>query len=346
MFRKKHLLLYLFIALTIVLMACSNDTASEESEGNIEEGEAVEETKPANVEESVDAKRAENKDTVPDGFRVTTVGTGSPPIEGEKTWPSTLVQFQDKYFLVDCGGGCTHGLTKAGIHPREITNILFTHHHVDHNSDFITVLMAGWATNDPRTELNLLGTEGTKEFYNFVIDFYEQDIQYRIDTGYTTGDGMIENVNIQELHGEEELELDGVKISTLDVPHSIKTIAYKFEAGGQTVVLSADTTFNEELIEFSEGADLMVLDGMLAEVKKGDPFYEEFQHIKPQLASAHLTLEEAGQTAAEANVKKVVFHHLMNGEIDEEKTTEVMREAGYTGEVMIGETLKQYDVEE
>ena len=88
--------------------------------------------------------------------------------------------------------------------------------------------------------------------------------------------GIIENVEITEVTGGEEIELDGVKISTLNVPHSIKTVAYKFEAGGETLVITSDTLYNEPLIEFSKDADLVVMDGMLTEVKEGDPNYEMF----------------------------------------------------------------------
>jgi ribonuclease Z len=336
---KKCLLLFAFLFVLLFTAGCSS-SAESKKEG-VSPDKAESSTEVESTKETSDANKEKN---TPDGFRVTTIGTGSPPIEGGKTWPATLVQYQDKNFIVDCGGGCTHGLAKTGIHPREVSNLLFTHHHVDHNSDFITALIAGWATSNPRTELNLIGTEGTKKFYDFVIDFYKDDIEYRIKTGYTQADGMTENVNVQDLSGGEEFEIDGVKISTTPVPHSIETIAYKFEAGGQTVVLSGDLKYDEAFIDFTKDADLLVMDGMLAEVMEGDPFYEEFQKIKPQLASAHITLEEIGKIAAEANVKQVVLNHLMNGEIDADLTSEIIKEQGYEGNVIISESLGEYEV--
>ena len=69
----------------------------------------------------------------------------------------------------------------------------------------------------PRPELNLIGTKGTQKLYDFSIDFYKEDIQYRIDAGFTTPQGIIENVEINEVKGGEEIELDGVKISTIHV---------------------------------------------------------------------------------------------------------------------------------
>ena len=348
--RKWISLLFTMALAMALLLGCSNEAATEEETGKEVQNEEIskDDSREATIEEgnieNVSNQEGSAEDT-PDGFRVTTIGAGSPSTYTEKSWPATLVQYQDKYFLVDCGGGCTNGIAQADIKPSDIENILFSHHHADHNSDFLTILIAGWASDTPRSKLNLVGTEGTQEVYDFAIDFYDEDIQYRIDTGFTTPQGIIENVEVKEVEGGEEFELDGVKISTVEVPHSIKAVAYKFEADGKSVVITGDTEFSEDLIEFSKGADLVVMDGMLTEVKENDPFYNIFQKLKPNLSSAHMSLDEIGKTAAEGNYKKMVLTHLFNGEMDEERTIEVLREQGYEGEVIIAESRKSYEIE-
>ncbi len=339
---SKWILLLFSMALSMaLLLGCSSKTATdEETDGEVQNEEISKEDK----KEVANEKENPAKDT-PDGFRVITIGAGSPSTYDTKSWPATLVQYQDKYFLVDCGGGCTNGIAQAGIKPSDIDNILFSHHHADHDSDFLTMLIAGWATDSPRPKLNLVGTDGTQEAYDFAIDFYNEDIQYRIDAGFTSPQGIIENVEVKEVEGGEEFELDGVKISTIEVPHSIKAVAYKFEADGKSVVITGDTEFSEDLIEFSKGADLVVMDGMLTEVKEDDPFYDIFQRLKPNLSNAHMSLEEIGKTAAEGNYKKMIMTHLFNGEMDKERTIEVLRKQGYEGEVIIAETHKSYEVE-
>ncbi|MFS0780173.1 MBL fold metallo-hydrolase [Bacillus sp. 1P06AnD] len=280
----------------------------------------------------------------PSGFIVTTIGTGSPPTEKTRTWAATLVQYKDKKFLVDCGGGCVHGLEEAGIKPYDIHNILFTHHHSDHDSDFLTMLFAGWATHKPRTELHVMGTPGTQKFYDTATEFYKEDIQYRINTGYATRDGILDQVSVSELKGGETFELDGVKISTVKVPHSIKAVAYKFEADGRSVVITGDTEYSEGLINFSKNANLVVIDGMLTPVKEGDPYHDVFERIKPQLESAHISLDEIGKTAAAGNYQQLLLTHLFNGEMDLKRTKKVVSEHGFKGKVMIAESLKSYEV--
>ena len=344
----KRIFLFFAVALAAVfLMGCAENEAAEGkisskvlSAGVSEDDKAV-----AGEDTEVTGNKEVAAKDIPDGFRVITVGSGSPPTEDGRSWPATLVQYQDKNFLVDCGGGCVHGLEKAGVKPSDISNILFTHHHADHDSDFLTMLIAGWGTYNPRTELNVFGAKGTEKFYELAMDFYDVDIKYRIDTGYATKDGIIDNVDIKDLKGGEEFELDGVKISTVAVPHSIEAVAFKFEVGDQSVVVTGDTKFSEDLIKFSKDAELVIMDGMLTELKEEDPLFNVFQNIKPQLESAHISLKEIGQTAATGNYKKIVLTHLFNGKMDIERTTEILREQGYKGEVIIAESLKSYEIE-
>src|SRR3954465_13926687 len=54
-------------------------------------------------------------ETVPAGFRVVTIGSGNPKTENGRGAPSTLVQFKDKFFLVDSGEGTTSTLLKNGL---------------------------------------------------------------------------------------------------------------------------------------------------------------------------------------------------------------------------------------
>ena len=63
---------------------------------------------------------------VPDGFRVIIIGSGNPKLDIKRGGPSTLVQYKDKYFLVDCGQWATQGLLKVGIEVTGIKNMLFT----------------------------------------------------------------------------------------------------------------------------------------------------------------------------------------------------------------------------
>ena len=44
----------------------------------------------------------------------------------------------------DCGPAATHKLVQPGMHPSEIDNLFFTHHHIDHDIDYPCFLLCGW----------------------------------------------------------------------------------------------------------------------------------------------------------------------------------------------------------
>jgi ribonuclease BN (tRNA processing enzyme) len=218
----------------------------------------------------------ESTDT--EGFRVTIIGSGLPQLSLDKIGPSTLVEFQDKKFLVDCGFESMTGLMKVGLQPGEITNMLFTHQHVDHNADFTTFFIGGWE--------------------------------------------------------EESMTIDGVKITAIQVPHTITTYAYKFEAGGQTVVVSGDMSQNEQIVDFAKGADIFVVDALLAADFSDVP--EAIREtLRQNLSKAHISNPQIGELLAEANPKNDILTHWF-GSLTLQDSIDLYQSAGYEGNVIKG----------
>lgn len=288
-------------------------------------------------------KGAGKAQPMPEGFQVVTVGISGPPMDmpnQNRTWPATLVQYQDKYFLVDCGGGATHGLLQCGIPPAKVKNMLFTHHHADHNSDYFTFAIGGWNGPAGRRSLNLVGPKQTKQLHETMLTFYEEDLAYRMHYGFPPA-GMTENVMIKELKGPETFELDGVKIKTVEGIHTITNFAYRFEAGGQSVVVTGDTAYSDDIIELSQNADILVIDAHMAEGDFSKKVLSNPEQ-KDNMRKAHMTNEDIAMTASKANVKKVILTHLPPMKVNEPATIKALRDAGYKGEVIVAETHGHY----
>ena len=98
---------------------------------------------------------------ISDGFVVTIIGSGNPLLSSKRSGPSVLVEYKDKQFLVDCGTSATASLLKFNIKPEKIENMLFTHHHVDHNADYVSFAIGGWGMPEGRRKLNLVGPIGS-----------------------------------------------------------------------------------------------------------------------------------------------------------------------------------------
>lgn len=272
-------------------------------------------------------------DAARDGFVVTIIGSGNPQLSAQRANPCVLVEYGDAQFLVDCGSGAISGLLKAGVEPGRIKNMLFTHHHADHNADYWAFAIGGWGYPGGRRELFLAGPTGTRTLHQVTLDFYQKDLDYRTQTVGFPEEGIRKNVVIKELTEEtERFELDGVSITAIPVPHTIETYAYRFDAGGQSVVISGDLTYTPRFAPFAKGADIVVFDGQMS-VDFSDLPPEAASKVKKNLLKSHISNEEIARVAADASPGKFVLTHL-SGTLDLAANTKKYRDAGYAGEVI------------
>jgi ribonuclease Z len=148
-------------------------------------------------------------------------------------------------------------LVEAGIHLDSIKNILITHMHTDHTGGYFKFMAESWTLG--RRDTEIFGVKGVKALRNIFTTVFPEDIKYRLrKTG--TLDGMNEKVNITELEGANTFTIDGVKISTLPTIHSAYNLAYRFDVDGTSIVVSGDTSYNENLIKLSKDADIIDVD--------------------------------------------------------------------------------------
>lgn len=273
-------------------------------------------------------------DTVPEGFRVVIIGSGNPKTEVGRNAPSTLVQFKDKYFLVDCGAGATSTLKESGLPVENITNMLFTHQHVDHNGDFWTFFIDGWQGSYGRRSLNLTGPR-VQELYDTTVGFFKDDLSYRARLG-TAKDGALTNVNITDFtEDQHSLELDGVRITAIPVPHTAPTYAYRFDADGQSVVVSGDLDYTEDFAPFAKDVDILVIDGMMT-TDFSALSEQGAKNLREGLLGSHATSEALAKMAADAGAKKVVLTHLGLGKLST-NAIKAFSDVNFQGEIIVAE---------
>lgn len=288
-----------------------------------------------NKSESTQTNTTKVFETVPKGFRVVIVGSGNPKTEVGRGAPSTLVQYKDKYFLVDSGANTTSTLLRLGLPAEKITNMLFTHQHVDHNGDFWNFFIDGWQGPTGRRSLNLIGPQ-VQELYDTTVNFFRTDLEYRAGLGWPK-DGILTNVNIKDFtENHYSFELDGVQISSIPVPHTVPTYAYRFDANGKSVVVSGDLTYSENFASFAKNAEILVFDGMLTSDFSFVP-EQARESLKNGLKQSHATIEDLAKMAADSKVKKVVLTHIGLGNVDKEIISKVFLEAGFKGEIIAAE---------
>ncbi len=262
-----------------------------------------------------------------DGFRVITIGSGSPSIDLERTSPCTMIQYKDTMFPVDLGYGASRRMYELGINPAVVKHALFTHLHSDHSLDYGYFMIMGWHFG--RNSLHVIGPEGIEKMHNVYTDLYKPDIDYRANLGLSVK-GVREDVTFDVVSGGETLDVAGVTLSTIKVPHTAYTVAYKFEADDKKVVVSGDLMYSESFIEFSKGADCIVFDG-----NQANSTFLQWRGPKfvANLEKSHATIEQIAEMAQKAKAKSIVVTHLTPGTFIGEMVATMSKI--YDGEIIV-----------
>ena len=105
---------------------------------------------------------------------------------------------------------------------------------------------------------------------------------------------------------EFEFEKDGVKITAFKVDHGgeqLISLGYRIDYGGRSAVLSGDTSFNENVIKYSQGTDVLV-----HEVVHGMGEGIENANLE-RITKNHTPPDKAGEVFTRAKPRLAVFTH-------------------------------------
>ncbi|WP_099866788.1 MBL fold metallo-hydrolase [Pararhizobium haloflavum] len=250
--------------------------------------------------------------------RLVLLGTkGGPAIRplpggGSGPWPtSSLVEIGGRRIVVDCGLGVTRGLVDAGLRLADIDVIVITHLHSDHVLELGPLIHTAWTAGLNRS-VTVYGPAGTSDCWRGFLGSMQYDIDLRIeDEGRPD---LRDLVTVNE-YGEGILFDDGnLRIAALRVDHPPVTecFALKIEAGGSSIVFSADTCHFPPLADFARGAEILVHEAMLeAGVDALVARTGNGARLKEHLMASHTLAEDAGAIAAAAGVGRLVLHHLI-----------------------------------
>ncbi|MGA9120653.1 MAG: MBL fold metallo-hydrolase [Bacteroidota bacterium] len=269
-------------------------------------------------------------------FRVTLLGTGNPTPSLTRFGPSVLIQAGDETLVFDAGRGVAQRLYQLGVPFQNINAVFLTHLHSDHIVGLPDLWLTGWLIGRRTSPLTLIGPAGTTEMAGFLEKAFAFDVRIRVEEGgQVAGGGQISARNIvQGLVYEEH----GVRVTAFDVDHGIvkPAFGYRIEYGGHSVVLSGDTRFSENVIEFSKGADVLIHEVVLAptDIKPSTRGYIAFAH--------HTTPEQAAEVFSRVKPKLAVYSHIVSlwGLKDEELTLRTRKV--YPGPFEVGEDLMSF----
>lgn len=274
----------------------------------------------------------------------TIIGSGSPIYNENRASASALISAGGTQILVDMGNGTQANLAKLGVEPRNLSALIFTHHHLDHNEEFVPIFIRSLLGRDKFT---IVGPHNTVKLTELNLELYREDIDYRLSKTQRTLAERKKAFKVSDLKGGESFKVGDILVTTLQVPHTIYTLAYRFDFNGQSIVITGDLTYSNKLPSFAQNADFMIIDsgGMIMKDgrqknnrKTNNTVTKNQKSTKKKKGNAHLNLADSSSIAKQANVKNLVYTHFNSTLVDVDASLAEIQK-NYRGNVIFGEDL-------
>jgi len=239
--------------------------------------------------------------------KITLLGTGTCQLQTHRAGSSVLVELEDLLFVYDIGRGVTARLAELGMRQDDLQHIILSHYHADHISDLIPLLQAScWSRTDPRSKaLHIYGPKGLEVQIMRLISLFGPD-ELKRDTF---------NVHLHEIR-EQSFSIGNHEFAFVNLP-PVNNCGLKFNVRGRTYAFTGDSNVHHQEIAFLKDVDFAIID------------------------AGHPTDEEVVRLAVETQVPKLILSHLYR-ETDENEIRQKAVQAGYKGELIVGEDLMSF----
>jgi ribonuclease BN (tRNA processing enzyme) len=242
-------------------------------------------------------------------MKITPIGIWGGYPKANSATSSFLIEHDGFHCLIDCGSGVLSSLQNY-LPLEKLDAVVISHYHADHIADVGSLQFSRIINFYLGNQVRPLPIYGhMKDQENFGKLSYKDQ---------TVGIGISE---------DDVVQIGPFKVTFCRTVHPVYCLAMKFSVDDHSIMLTADTEWREELVDFAYGADLLISEANL---------YEE--HLGK--APGHMAGSEAGRLAKMAGAKQLVLTHLpLHGNIEEIFDAAV---AVYDGPAELAEVGKVY----
>ncbi len=260
-----------------------------------------------------------------DGLHVALCGAGSPLPDPERSPPCTLVIAGNQTFLFDAGTTAAAQIAQMGFNIGDLDAVFLTHFHSDHLGGLGEVMLQRWIGGSNKSPLPIYGPEGVSA----VVDGF--NMAYRLDADYRTahhgevvapqsGAGGVASKFAVPTEGLQPIvNTGGVEISAFSVSHNPVSPAVGFlvKYKDRSLVISGDTAQSNNLLNVSQGIDLLLHEGLskrlvkVAEQSARNVGRENLAKIFFDIRDYHTDPEDVARIAQEAGVGYLAFTHIV-----------------------------------
>jgi ribonuclease BN (tRNA processing enzyme) len=248
-------------------------------------------------------------------MRIVLLGTGFAVPSQKRVQSGVLIGTEGNLILLDCGSGVMGNLAKAGYDTTDITQIFFTHAHLDHNIDFFPILKARILLG--KAEMKAYGPVGTERWIKGLFEAYPY-LEGRLD------------LKVCELKDGDVVDIGNDKVTCASTCHVDNSIGYRIDSDS-SVVCSGDT---------EPCAGVKTLIGDWADVLIHEcSVLDSSEHEK-----GHTTPTALGEFLKDVPVERLVLTHFSSEISGNEKEIVEIIKRYFSGDVVVGEDLLSLDV--
>ncbi len=268
-------------------------------------------------------------------FEVLVLGNSSATPIYDRHPTAQVLNFNEQFFLIDCGEGTQMQLHKYGVKSNKIGHIFISHLHGDHYLGLVG-LVSSMNLHGRRSDLHLYGPAPLQEILDLQLRYSDTRLQFNLIFHPT-------NSELSEVIFENKT----IRVSSFPLKHRVPTTGFRFDEGvrpanlildkvqelevpvvfynalksgvdctgmdGTEYIASELTTPGPTSRSYAFCSDTRAFEAYTEYIHNVDLLYHESTFLHEMLDRAretfHSTSLEAAQVASEVGAKKLLLGH-------------------------------------